>query len=214
MVLDRTYAAVIFDVDSTLVDSIPSLFKAWGTWAQEYGLTAAELEGWQGHTSRAIVEALVPDRVEEAHARVEELEAVEVADCVALPGAADALAALPEGLKAVATSGTKPVATARLGAAGLPIPTVFATADQVEHGKPAPDLFLLAAEGLGVDPADCLVCEDAPAGIAAAQAAGCATLAVLTTTAREKLDADLVVDTLADVRFVVDDGRVRVEPVA
>lgn len=211
MALDRTFAAVIFDVDSTLVDSIPSLVKAWTTWAEEFGATAEDLQGWQGHTSRAIVEALAPDRAEEAYARVEELEATEVADCTALPGAAEALAAIPADRQALATSGTKPVATARLGAAGLPIPAVFATADQVEHGKPAPDLFLLAAERLGVDPKDCLVCEDAPAGLAAAKAAGCATLAVLTTTAREKLDADLVVDTLADVRFLAVDRGIRVE---
>ena len=71
------------------------------------------------------------------------------------------------GRVAIATSCSAPLARARLAAAGLAVPGVLVSADQVEHGKPAPDCYLLAAERLGVDPAACLVFEDAPAGIAA-----------------------------------------------
>ena len=63
------------------------------------------------------------------------------------------------------------------------------TSDQVEHGKPAPDTYLLAAERLGADPAACLVLEDAPAGIAAGRAAGMTVWAVTTTHEPDALDA-------------------------
>ena len=96
-------------------------------------------------------------------------------------------------------------------------PRVVVTATDVEHGKPAPDPYLLAAQRLGYDPAECLVIEDAPAGFASAKAAGCATLAVTTTTPHERLvedvNVDVVVATLADVRFVVDHCGVTVRSV-
>ena len=82
---------------------------------------------------------------------------------------------------AIATSCALPLARARLAAAGLAAPAVLVTADQVARGKPAPDPYLLAAERLGVDPADCLVLEDAPAGVAAGRAAGMTVWAVATT---------------------------------
>jgi sugar-phosphatase len=99
------------------------------------------------------------------------------------------------------------VAAAELADAGR---RVVVTASDVTRGKPYPEPFLLAAEGLGVDPADCLVVEDAPGGLEAGRAAGCATLAVSTTTAAADLVADAVVETLADVRFSVVGGRVHV----
>lgn len=94
-----------------------------------------------------------------------------------------------------------PIATARLSAAGYEHPAVFVTVDDVVHGKPHPEPFLTAAARLGVDPAHCLVVEDAPAGIAAARAAGCAVLALTGTTADDELAADLVVDGLDAVRL-------------
>ena len=112
---------------------------------------------------------------------------------------------------AIATSCTLPLAKARIAAADLVPPSVLVTADQVEHGKPAPDPFLLAAERLGVAPERCLVVEDAPAGLTAAEAAGCYRLAVITTTPEEELVADGIVRNLGDVEFVAsDDGTIKV----
>lgn len=112
---------------------------------------------------------------------------------------------------AIATSATRRLAEVRLESAGIDVPESFVTVEDVERGKPHPEPFLLAAERLGVDPADCLVCEDAPSGITAAKAAGCAVVAVTTTaSAGELAAADLVVESLADVVFDVEDGRVRV----
>ena len=119
---------------------------------------------------------------------------------------------MPQDRVAVATSGTRAVATARMAAAGLVRPRVVLTADDVEHGKPAPDLFLAAARQLGVDPAECLVVEDAPAGVAAARAAGAGVLGVLTTTPADDLPADLVVPDLSHVTFLAEGGSVRMEP--
>ncbi len=207
----RRFAAVIFDLDGTLIDSHPAIARAWTTWLAEFEVTPDPAANVNGMTSEAIVRLIVPaHRVVEATARMEELEVFETEGIRALPGAREALQALPSDRVAVATSGTRAVATARLDAAGLTPPAVLLTADDVEHGKPAPDLFLAAARALGVDPADCLVVEDAPAGVRAARAAGARVLGVLTTTPADDLPADLVVPDLSHVAFSTDAGSLRV----
>jgi sugar-phosphatase len=176
------FAAVISDLDGVLVDSSAPTVRVWAAWGERHGLDGAALQGANhGRPARAVIaEHVSPDLVD---AETEWLAAAETADTdgvIALPGAADVLA-LPAGRVAIGTSCMAPLARARLGAARLPVPGVFITSDQVAHGKPAPDTFLLAAERLGVDPAACLVFEDAPAGIAAARAAGMTVWAVTTT---------------------------------
>ncbi len=215
---DRTFAAVIFDNDGTLVDSSGSVERSWVRWAQEHDVDPRTLAGHHGMPAAAIIDSVAPHLdATTALARIDELELADVEGIVALPGVLDAIEALAAqgGRYAVATSAHRELAQVRLATAGIGAPEAFVTVDDVERGKPAPDPFLLAAQRLGVDPTDCLVCEDAPSGIAAARAAGCAVLAVTTTTEPGDLgDADLVVDSLADVSFEVVDGRVRVTPVA
>ncbi len=97
----------------------------------------------------------------------------------------------------------------RLSAAGLDIPEVMITVDDITRGKPDPEPYLLAAKHLGVNATQCLVVEDAPSGIASAKAAGCATLALLTTTSAEDLDADLIVPDLSSVTFTSEGDGVR-----
>lgn len=212
MSLNRHFAAVIFDVDQTLVDSSAALYSAWSQWAEAEEVSAEQLADWHGHPTAAIVEALVPaDRVQRAGERIDALEVETAVSCVALPGAVDAVAATSAaGRCALATSGTRAVATARVTAAGITPPDVFVTVDDVTRGKPAPDLFLCAAERLGADPAQCLVVEDAPAGIEAARAAGMSVLALATSTPATALHADAVVENLAAVRFEADDEGIRV----
>ena len=213
----RTFAAVLFDMDGTLIDSIPVVIRSWVRWAQEEGVDPRRLAGFHGVPARGVISALLPpERVDAAFHRIEAIEIADTEGIAILPGALDALntlgAAGTDGsdLAAIATSCTRPLADARLAATGLPAPAVVVTASDVAQGKPHPDPFLLAAARLGVDPADCLVVEDAPGGLEAARAAGCATLAVSTTTAVADLIADAVVGTLGDVRFSVVAGRVRV----
>jgi sugar-phosphatase len=149
-------------------------------------------------------------RHEAAIDRINELEVADVEGIVVLPGAAEALAALHDNKSAIATSCTVPLAAARIEAAQLVPPSVLVTADDVEHGKPAPDPFLEAARRLSADPTRCLVVEDAPKGLLAAKAAGCFTLAVVTTTPPEELFADAVVPNLASVRFETEPDGIRV----
>jgi sugar-phosphatase len=211
----RTFAAVLFDMDGTLIDSTPAVVRSWLKWAGEFGIDPAHLTGFHGIPAHGIIAQLLPEhRHAEAVSRIDELELADVDDIALLPGAAGALAALAPHHAAIATSCSRRLAEVRLRSAGVVVPDVVVTIDDTERGKPDPDPFLAAARGLGVDPTDCLVVEDAPGGLTAARAAGAATLAVATTSPREALeanpDADAVVETLADARFEVRDGRVRV----
>ena len=208
---EQEFDAVIFDMDGTLIDSTPAVDRAWAQWASEHGLTRADLAGNHGVPSAGVVRKVLPaDRQEAAIARINELELHDLQGIVVLPGASEALAALHSAKNAIATSCTIPLANARIGAAQLVRPSVVVTADDVQRGKPAPDPFLEAAKRLGVDPTRCLVVEDAPAGLEAARAAGCFTLAVVTTTASEDLYADAVVPNLASVKFEVTETGIRV----
>ena len=211
-VLTTAFEAVLLDLDGTLVDSTPAVQRSWARWAAEEDVDPDRLRGFHGVPSAAIVAAVVgPDRTASASARIDAIELADTEGIVPLPGAVELLAALPAGRAAIATSCALDLARVRIAAAGLEAPAVLVTADMVEHGKPAPDPYLLAAERLGVDPARCLVVEDAPNGLRAARAAGCTTLAVVTTTPRDELDADLVVGDLSAVEVVPDDdsGGVR-----
>lgn len=208
-----TFAAVLFDMDGTLIDSTPAVERSWITWATEQGIDPYRLLGFHGVPAASIVAALVDDpaAAPAALARITEIETADVDGVVPLPGAVAALTELAD-RAAIATSSTAGLAAVRLAASQLPAPAVVVTADDVTHGKPAPEPYQLAAQRLGVDPGDCLVVEDAPAGITAGRAAGCRTLGVTTTTPADKLPADAVIDDLSQVRFSVVDGRVVVQP--
>lgn len=174
-----TFAAVISDLDGVLVDSLAATARAWAAWGARHGLDGAAIQGAaHGRPARAILSEHVP--AERLEAEVEFLlhaEVSDVGDVVALPGAHGVLG-LPT--VAIATSCVLPLAEARIAAAGLRMPEVLVTADQVTQGKPAPDPYLLAADRLGVDPSRCLVLEDAPAGVEAGKAAGMTVWAVTT----------------------------------
>jgi sugar-phosphatase len=214
----RTFAAVLFDMDGTLIDSTPVVARAWHRWAEEEGVDPARLSGLHGVPAAGIVARLLPpERHAEATARIDAIEVADTDGITVISGAAEALAALPVGRAAIATSCTRPLALARIAATGLEPPPVLVTADETPHGKPAPDPYLLAARRLGVDPVQCLVVEDAVSGIRAGLAAGCAVLAVATTQRVEELlaaEPDAVVTSLAQVEFRVDAAGVRVQEAA
>ncbi len=201
----RRFSAVLFDLDGTLVDSTAAVVRCWLAWAAERGVEPERLQGYHGVPALDIVRDLVAEaEVPAAVARINDLELLDVRGITLLPGAAEALAALRPGRAAVVTSCTDALAAARIAATRLDAPSVLVAADHVHRGKPDPEPYLLAAARLGVPAQTCLVVEDAPSGLAAARAAGMATLAVTTTTPAHELQADAVVGTLADV--VLTDG--------
>jgi sugar-phosphatase len=199
----RTFDAVLFDMDGTLIDSMPGALRAWRDWADEHGVDPARLVSLGGRPATQIIGELLPaDQVAAGVARIGALETeLAAAGIDLLPGTEATLAGLPADRVAIVTSCTRPLLAARLAGSGLRTPREIVTVDDVPRGKPHPDPFLLAAQRLGVDPARCLVVEDAPAGLAAGRAAGCATLAVGSTHPWAELDADGHAPDLSHVRF-------------
>ncbi|MET9239034.1 HAD family hydrolase [Streptomyces cellulosae] len=206
--------ALLFDNDGTLVSSLDSVNRCWTRWAVEYGLTAEDFARIElhGRPAAEIAADLLPAHVvPQAVARIEDLEVEDVADggVSLLPGTKDFLSGLPAERWAVVTSATRRLAEARLGAAGI-LPKTLVAADDITRGKPDPEPYLLAARLLGVDPADCVVFEDAPAGLQAGRAAGMTTVALATTHRAEELTADLVVKDLSALSALVTDAGVEI----
>ena len=187
---DRPFAAFLFDMDGTILNSIAAAERVWIRWAQRHGIDVASfLPTMHGMRSVETVRRLnLPGVDAEAEAAaITAAEMVDVDGISAIAGVAAFLAALPADRWAVVTSAPRELASRRIAAAGLPLPPLLVSADDVALGKPAPDCFLLAASRLGVRASDCLVFEDAPAGIAAAEAAGASVL-VITATHAHPLD--------------------------
>jgi sugar-phosphatase len=193
-------AAILADLDGTLVDSVASSERAWGALARRRGLDEQETHRFaMGRPTRETIALLVPEDERAAEqAQVDRDEVDDAGSVLAYPGAAELLAGpIPV---AIVTSGSTELATARLRGAGLEVPEVMITADSIKNGKPHPEPFLLGAEALGVEPARCLALEDAPPGIESARAAGMPVVAFRTTHPDAELDrATVVLDSLADV---------------
>jgi sugar-phosphatase len=206
--------ALLFDNDGTLVSTLDSVERCWTRWAREYGITAEQFRrvALHGRPAAEIVADLVPAHlVAEAVARVELLEVEDVPNggVHLLPGTREFLDSLPADRWAVVTSATRRLGEARLDAVGI-LPKTLITADDITRGKPDPEPYLLAARQLGVDPAHCVVFEDAPAGLQAGRAAGMTTVALATTHRAEELDADLVVENLSALSALVTDEGVEI----
>ncbi len=180
----RSYAAFLFDMDGTILTSIASAERTWTNWAIAHGLDVGTfLPTIHGVQSVETIRRLgLPgvDPVAEA-AAITAAEMEDVDDVKPIAGAAAFLASLPPERWTIVTSAPRALAEVRLKAAGLPIPATMIAAEDVANGKPAPDCFLLGAERLKVAATDCLVFEDAAAGIASAEAAG-ADILILTET--------------------------------
>jgi sugar-phosphatase len=199
-------AAILFDIDGTLVDSTGVVVRTWRTWAATYGLDAEEiLRVCHGRrTEDTVAEFLPAEQQAAAVAELEALELSDVDDVVALPATEELLPALPRRRWAAVTSGSRRLMEARLAAAGLPVPEVLVSGEDVSAGKPDPEGYLKAAAALGYEIARCLVVEDAPAGVRAGRAAGAATLAVATSHRSSELSAaDAVIPDLTSFRVEV-----------
>jgi mannitol-1-/sugar-/sorbitol-6-phosphatase len=187
--ITKRYKAFLFDMDGTVINSIAAAERVWGEWAKAHGLDVeAFLPTIHGARSIDTVSNLnLPgiDPVAEAKA-VTEGEIVTVEGIVEIPGAAAFVKSLPADKWAIVTSAPRALAIARLNAAGMPLPEVVITAEDVVHGKPSPEGYILAARKLSVDVTDCLVFEDAEVGIRAAEAVGADVMVITTTHAHPK----------------------------
>jgi mannitol-1-/sugar-/sorbitol-6-phosphatase len=206
-------SAILFDLDGVLVDSTGSVSRQYRLWAQMVNLDQAAVEEIT-HGVRAIdvVRRLAPHLDAEAEViRLEKMEAEDRDGVLVMPGAVDLLNSIPEGRWCVVTSGTRYLATSRLGYANLPTPRVMVAAEDVSNGKPDPEPYLTGARLLGMKPSDCLVIEDAPAGIDAAHAGGMKVIAITSTYPASALQADAVIQKLAQIKVSHKDGALVVK---
>jgi sugar-phosphatase len=207
-------SAILFDLDGVLVDSTRSVARQWRLWAQENGVDPEKvLQIAHGRRTVEVVRLLAPHLpAEEEVRRLEHREASDTEGVTVMPGAGDLVRSVPDGRWGVVTSGTRYLATSRLQLGNLPIPQVLVSADEVVKGKPDPEPFLKGAEMLGVNAEECLVIEDAPAGIRAAHAAGMKAIALPSTYPVSELgEADAVVQGLQKIRVGWLDERLRVD---
>ena len=183
-VFDRAFGAFLFDMDGTVLNSIAAAERIWSAWAVRHGV---DVETFLPtiHGARAIDTitrlSLPGVDAEQQAAFITAAEINDVEGIVEIPAAAAFLNALPKNRWAMVTSAPRDLALRRMAAAGIPEPAVMITAEDVKAGKPDPAGYLLAAKKLGVEPADCLIFEDATVGIQAAEAAGAALMIITTT---------------------------------
>jgi sugar-phosphatase len=199
-------SAILFDLDGVLVDSTRSVDRQWRAWARQKGVDGDKVMAIaHGVRTIEVIRAVAPHL--DADAEVWELENREADDhegVEIMPGAIELIRSIPEGRWGVVTSGTRLLASARLRFGGLPVPKILVTAEDVANGKPHPEPYLTGAKRMGFNPADCLVIEDAPAGIQAAHAGGMKVVGITSTYAAARLnEADFVIQRLPQIQVAV-----------
>ena len=196
-------AAILFDLDGVLADSTRAVDREWREWARRKGVDGdAVMAIAHGVRTVEVIRRVAPYLDAEAEARaIENHEAHDQQGVFVMPGAAELVGSIPEGRWGVVTSGSRLLATSRLRHCGLPIPEVLVTSDDVTNGKPHPEPYLKGAKRLGFDPGECLVFEDAPAGIQSARAGGMKVVGIASTYAASVLGhADAVIRKLGQIQ--------------
>ncbi|MDR0217833.1 MAG: sugar phosphatase [Enterobacteriaceae bacterium] len=208
----------LFDLDGTLIDSLPAVERAWSKFADKLGLNRDEvLDYIHGTPAILSIRHFMPDATEEeiasTFAWVTKIETEDLEGIEALPGAIaliDKLNAL-EIPWAIVTSGTKPLASARHQVAELPEPAHWVTAESVKHGKPNPEPYMLGAQKLGLLPEECVVFEDAAAGIHAGLDARCQVVVVHDSVNIPRRDEiHLTITNLEDIEIAKSGGYVTI----
>jgi sugar-phosphatase len=201
-------SALLFDLDGVLVDSTPAVTRVWSRWAIAQGFDPDDVvRKAHGRPSIATIRDYLPDADYEAeNSLVEGGELEDLEGVVTLPGACELLKALPPDRWTIVTSCTRALAEARLRASGLPIPQRLVTCNDVKNGKPNPEPYLKGASLLGLSAKDCVVVEDAPAGIRAGKAAGARVIAFRTTAPESELrdaGADWIVENCKSISAIL-----------
>jgi mannitol-1-/sugar-/sorbitol-6-phosphatase len=199
-------SAILFDLDGVLLDSTRVVAAQYRRWAVENGLDPEKvMKAAHGVRTIEVIKRVAPHL--DAVAETQKIEKREAAadDVVRMPGAVELLGSIPKGRWCVVTSGTRFLAVTRMRKFGVPVPEIMVTADDVKNGKPDPEPYLKGAELLGVKPADCVVVEDAPAGIQAAKGAGMRVISLPSTYPREELgQANAIVSGLSNIKVRLD----------
>jgi sugar-phosphatase len=205
-------SAILFDLDGVLIDSTATIARRWRVWAERQGIDPKKvMEVVHGRRTVEVIALVAPHLDAAAETVAIEQSITDDAD-PAIPGALDLLQSLPASSWCVVTSGTRKLAQARMRLAALPLPLVMVGADDVTKGKPDPEPYLKGAELLGIPPMQCIVIEDALAGVRAAHAGKMDVIAMATTyTPDEMKEADAVVSGLAQIRVTLLHGKLRVE---
>jgi len=207
--------AFLFDMDGVLINSTPAVARVWRRWAVAHGFDPDEVVAKaHGRPSIATIRDFLPHADHQALNReVERAEMEDLEGVVPLPGALELLRSLPSERWTIVTSSTRPLAEVRLRTAGLPIPELLITSNDIQNGKPHPEPYLRAAERLGFPAADCVVVEDVPAGIRAGKAAGAKVIAFPTTSPPAELQqagADWILKNCADISVEARAGELQV----
>ncbi len=190
--LEISCRGLLFDLDGVLVDSTPAVARVWTKWALAHGFDPEEtVRKAHGRPSLATIKELLPNATDHTaenevvlQGEIEDTEGI-----VPLPGVCEFLNSVPKDRWALVTSCAKPLAHVRLKAAGIPVPQKMITSDDVRRGKPDPEPYVNGAALLGFPPTECIVFEDAPAGIRAGKSAGARVLALPTTEQENELKA-------------------------
>jgi mannitol-1-/sugar-/sorbitol-6-phosphatase len=202
-------SGLLFDMDGVLIDSTPAVARVWTRWAIDRGLDPVKVVHMaHGRPSRTTIRELLPNAdIDLEDSEVERREIADLDGVVLLPGARQLLDSLPPDRWTIATSCTRALAEVRLRAAALPIPPSMVTSTDVKMGKPDPEPYLKAAAKLGFAASDCIVVEDAAAGVRAGKAAGARVIALLTTMSRRDLEdagADWILHDCTEITAAVD----------
>ncbi len=196
-------SAILFDLDGVLVDSTRAVDREWREWAAKKGVDGdAIMAIAHGVRTVEVIRRVAPHLDAEAEANaIENHEASDHRGVTVMPGAIDLVRSIPVGRWGVVTSGSRLLAQSRLTYCGLPVPEALVTSDDVTHGKPHPEPYLRGAELVGFSPAECLVIEDAPAGIQSACAAGTKVIGLTSTYVADALrQADAVIGKFGQVQ--------------
>lgn len=199
-------SAILFDLDGVLLDSTRVVAAQYTRWALENGLDpAVVMQAAHGVRTIEVVKRVAPHLDAEAEMRKIEQREATADEVVRMPGAVELLNSIPKGRWCVVTSGTRFLATTRMRRFGVPIPEILVTADDVTRGKPDPEPYMKGAELLKVKPAECIVVEDAPAGIRAGHAAGMKVISLPSTYPEADLhEADAIVSGLSKIKVSLD----------
>jgi len=208
-------SAILFDLDGVLADSTRAVDREWREWAARKGVDGdAVMAIAHGVRTVEVIRRVAPHLDADAEAaEIENHEAGDQRGVTVMLGSVDLVRSIPDGRWGVVTSGSRLLATNRLRHCGLPVPQVLVTSDDVTHGKPDPEPYLKGAKWLGFSPADCLVIEDAPAGIQSARTAGTTVVGITSTYGVDALEqANAVIRKLGQIQVSLNGaGKLGVE---